>query len=64
MFAGACASHFIPPETRLCTVEYLPNMGYVKEDRAEVAAVSSMLRMMRARGAAAFLVNIVTGTKR
>ena len=64
MFAGACASHFIPPKTRLGTVEYLPNMGYLKEDRAEVAAVSSMLRMMRARGAAAFLVNIVSGTKR
>ena len=64
MFAGACASHFIPPNTRLGTIEYLPNMGYIKEDHAEVAAVRSMLRMMAARGAAAFVVNIVSGTKR
>ena len=64
MFAGACASHFIPPNTRLATIEYLPNMGYIKEDHAEVAAVRSMLRMMAARGAAAFVVNIVSGTKR
>ena len=31
--AGTCTSRFIPPETRVGTVEFLPNIGYIKEDR-------------------------------
>ena len=31
--AGSCTSRFIPPETRVGTVEFLPNIGYIKEDR-------------------------------
>ena len=64
ILAGTCASTFVPPETRLGTIEYLPNLGYIHEDKAEVGAIKAMLHMMRARGAAAFLVNIVSGTKR
>ena len=64
ILAGTCASMFVPPDTRLGTIEYLPNLGYIHEDKAEVGAIKAMLHMMRARGAAAFLVNIVSGTKR
>ena len=64
ILAGTCASTFVPPETRLGTIEYLPNLGYIHEDKAEVGAIKAMLHMMHARGAAAFLVNIVSGTKR
>ena len=64
ILAGTCASAFVPPDTRLGTIEYLPNLGYIHEDQAEVGAIKAMLHMMRARGAAAFLVNIVSGTKR
>ena len=31
--AGTCTSRFIPPETRVGTVEFLPNIGYIKDDR-------------------------------
>ena len=64
ILAGTCASMFMPADTRLGTIEYLPNLGYIHEDKAEVGAVKAMLHMLRARGAAAFLVNIVSGTKR
>ena len=61
---GACANRFIPPETRFGTIEFLPNIGYIKEDRAELAAVKLMLQAMNARGAPAYLVNILSGSAR
>jgi len=61
---GTCTSRFIPPETRVGTIEFLPNIGYIKEDRAELAAVKLMLQAMNARGATAYLVNIMSGSAR
>ena len=57
--AGACTSRFIPPETRVGTVEFLPNLGYIKEDRAELAAVKMLLQARghkKTHGAAASLI--------
>lgn len=64
LLAGTCASLFIPPDTRLGTIEYLPNLGYIHEDQAEVGSIKAMLHMLHARGAFAFVVNIVSGRKR
>ena len=61
---GACASQFVPPQTRIGIVEFLPNIGYAKEDKAELAAIKLLLQMMHSRGAATYLVNILSGTNR
>ena len=61
---GACASQFVPLQTRIGIVEFLPNIGYAKEDKAELAAIKLLLQMMHSRGAATYLVNILSGTKR
>jgi len=61
---GACASQFIPPTTRVGTVEFLPNMGFIKEDAAELGAIAKILDMLRSRGAAAFVVDVIAGSKR
>ncbi len=62
--AGACASRFIPPETRFATIEFLPNIGYIKEDRAELASIKQMLQALDAHGATVYLVNILSGSVR
>ena len=64
MFAGACASQFVPSNTIAGTVEYLPNIGYVKDDEAETGAIGNILRKLRDNGALAFAINIVSGSAR
>ena len=64
ILAGACADLFIPSGTRFGTVEFLPNIGYAKDDEAELSAIERILAMMRARGAVAFVVNVVPAAAR
>ena len=64
MHVGACSSQFVPEHTIVGTVEYLPNIGYIKDDAAETGAMKSILLQMRDRGALSFIVNIVSGSER
>ena len=64
ILAGACADLFIPAGTRFGTVEFLPNIGYAKDDEAELSAIERILAMMRARGAVAFVISVVPAAAR
>ena len=50
--AAACVGRFAPDETRLATVEFLPNIGYIKDDRGELKSIGELLHALRRRGAA------------
>ena len=62
--AAACVSRFAPAETRLATVEFLPNIGYVKDDTGELESIGELLRVLRARGAATYVVDVISGSIR
>ena len=62
--AGACTDELVPRNTRYATVEYLPNIGYIRDDNAELNSIRRLLRELRARGALVFVVNIYSGSQR
>jgi len=62
--AAACVGRFAPAETRLATVEFLPNIGYIKDDRGELESIGELLRALRRRGAATYVVDIISGSLR
>lgn len=64
IFLSACSAEFISNSTRYATVEYLPNIGYLKDDNAELGSVKNLLNIYKSLGALVFLINIVPGSFR
>jgi hypothetical protein len=62
--AAACAGSFIPPATRLLTIEYLPNVGYVADDQSELDAIETLLQVAQQRMARTIVVLINPGRER
>ena len=57
--AAACASKFMPPNVRVVTLEYLPNLGWAGSDLAELAGFEALLGLAYQRGARVWVINIV-----
>mmetsp|Transcript_22711 Transcript_22711/g.37552 ORF Transcript_22711/g.37552 Transcript_22711/m.37552 type:complete len:404 (-) Transcript_22711:24-1235(-) len=64
IFAAACSDDVIPSTTRYATIEYLPNIGFVQDDVAELNSIKKLLKELQARKALTFVVNIYSGTQR
>lgn len=43
LFAGACASQFVSKRAIGGTIEYLPNIGFIKDNEAEVGTMSALM---------------------
>ena len=59
-----CARSQIPKDTVLGTVEFLPNIGFIHDDEAEVRAMRFLVRSIQEVGALAVVVNVVPGDAR
>jgi len=64
IMAAACANSFIPPATRLVTIEFLPNMGYTGDDLSELGAIETLLQVAQQRRARVVVVLINPGRER
>lgn len=59
-----CARFQIPKATVLGTVEFLPNIGFIRDDEAELRAMTFLVRSIQEVGALAVVVNVVPGDAR
>lgn len=64
IFLSACSREFISNNTRYASVEYLPNIGYLKDENAEIGSVKNLLKIYNSLGALTFVINILSGSAR
>lgn len=62
--AAICSNDLIPHTTRYATLEFLPNIGYIKDNNAELSAIHKLLVKLNLVGALTFVVNIYPGAQR